>query len=93
LRDTYEPTPRWNDYLTWVRSKHPSGVMLKDPSPRKSETEKASQSIVPVLTPPVIATPTVIATPQLQVATPQLQVASEHVTEEIVEDVNDLGDL
>jgi len=95
LRDMFEPTPRWNDYLTWVRNKHPSGVMLKDPSPRKSETEKASIATTTTVV-AVPSTPVPMSVPMSVIATPHLQLASGPsvpVTEEIVEDANDLGDL
>lgn len=38
IRTKYEGTPKWQDYLTWVRSKHPNRAALtKDPRPRKNK--------------------------------------------------------
>ena len=52
LRDQFEKTSRWSDYVNWVRSRHPQGATLKDPSPRKSETEKAPAAMaVPAMVP------------------------------------------
>ena len=67
LRDQFEKTSRWNDYVQWVKARHPLGPSLKDPSPRKSETEKApavtAGVVVPGATPGVVPVPGVVVVP------------------------------
>lgn len=37
IRTAYEKTPSWQEYLLWVRAKHPNpAAVAKDPSPRKT---------------------------------------------------------
>lgn len=50
LRDQMESTDKWGMYVDWVRSIHPIGHELKNPSPRKSDTEnqKSKTAVLPM---------------------------------------------
>jgi len=66
IRTQYEGKSEWQDYLSWVRERHPhKDAVSKDPSPRKTATTVGGVVSVPALTSPttVPAVPTLPAVP------------------------------
>ena len=100
LRDQFEGTPRWTEYVEWVKTNHPQGPSLKDPSPRKSASEAKTVTTTttttpitapmtaPMLTPdtvaPVMAT---LASAPVAVAQPPVAVAQVDEDENVANDL------